>query len=258
MTERKKEQFYTIALVTMMVFTTVLFIVGLWYWFITKIEYSHSDSDTVYKKPVLYLYPEYNNTNVDVSLYLSGLDSDIFAYPDFESGTSWIVTVNRDGTLTSNYEWNEETREYDVRKSARYLFWEAQMDAVEIFGWNYCIKSEDVVTFLDEKLTELGLNDIEKTDFITYWAPILMQNEYNLITFNSDYVGRVNYDFTIYDKTDTGEYRTRTKADTFIRVFMVYQSTDSYVKCHGGARRTPQKRVGFTAVEWGGCEYPKG
>lgn len=38
MTERKKEQVYTIALVTTMVLTTVLFIVGLWYWFITNVH----------------------------------------------------------------------------------------------------------------------------------------------------------------------------------------------------------------------------
>lgn len=38
MTERKKEQFCTITLITMMVLTTVLFIVGLWYWFITNVH----------------------------------------------------------------------------------------------------------------------------------------------------------------------------------------------------------------------------
>lgn len=217
-----------------------------------------SENTTTYKKPVLYLYPEYDDTNVDVSLYLNGFDGDVFAYPDFESDTSWTVTVNKDGSLTSNYEWNEETRTFDVHKGARYLFWEAQMDSVSVFNWNYCVKAEDTVAFLDKRLTELGLNDTEKTDFITYWAPVLMQNKYNLITFNSDYTDKVHYDFTVYDKTDTGEYRTRTKADTFIRVFMVYQGTDTYTRCGGSVRRNVPKRTGFTAVEWGGCEYPKG
>jgi len=38
------------------------------------------------------------------------------------------------------------------------------------------VTEENAEKFLEEKLDILGLNEKEKTDFITYWLPVLLRN----------------------------------------------------------------------------------
>lgn len=42
----------------------------------------------------------------------------------------------------------------------------------------FVVAREDAVSFLEGKLAQLGLNDREAADFITYWAPRIRAHEH--------------------------------------------------------------------------------
>ena len=77
----------------------------------------------------------------------------------------WTVTAQPDGTLT-----DEEGRSY------RYLFWEGVADVDWKQDSGFLVKAEDAREFLEQSLTQLGLNELEQNDFITYWLPKLEKN----------------------------------------------------------------------------------
>ena len=47
----------------------------------------------------------------------------------------------------------------------------------------FVVKKEDTVEFLQEKLTHLGLTPREYNEFIVYRRPLMMKNEWNVISF---------------------------------------------------------------------------
>ncbi|MBQ3491345.1 MAG: hypothetical protein IJA74_02195 [Oscillospiraceae bacterium] len=67
------------------------------------------------------------------------------------------------------------------------------------------------------------------------------QNPYNIISFQAEAY------------TQAAELQIDPAPDTLIRVFMVWQKTESYVNLEPQDLTAPQ-RTGFTVVEWGGTE----
>ena len=74
-----------------------------------------------------------------------------------------------------------------------------------------------------------------------YWLPLMEQNPYNIISFQTD----------IY--TDAAQLTVSPTPDTLVRVFMAWKETDSFVEIPKQEISTPI-RTGFTVVEWGGTE----
>ena len=105
----------------------------------------------------------------------------------------------------------------------------------------FCVKGKDTAKFLEDALRRLGLNRKEANEFIVYWLPLMQDNPYNIISFQTD----------IY--TDAANLNINPSPDTLIRVFMTYQSTDKYVDLPEQQLSAPE-RNGFTVVEWGGTE----
>lgn len=176
-------------------------------------------------KPVLYLYPE-KETEVSVKLTLDGELT--CTYPAYNDG--WTVTAFPDSTLI-----DAKGQRYN------YLYWEGQTNAKWDMTEGFCVKGADTAAFLEEALEKLGLNRREANEFIVYWLPLMEQNPYNIISFQGD----------VY--TNAAQLQVNPAPDTLIRVFMVWQGTESYVNL------SPQKldapvRTGFTVVEWGGAE----
>ncbi|MDD5924104.1 MAG: hypothetical protein PUC88_04870 [Clostridia bacterium] len=176
-------------------------------------------------KPVIYLYPK-KETDVSVKLDIDGKLT--CTYPSYKNG--WSVTASSDGTLTDN---NGQTYNY--------LYWEGETNAQYDFSRGFCIKGEDTAKFLEDALQKLGLNRKEANEFIVYWLPIMEQNPYNVISFQTD-----RY-------TDSARLEVNPTPDTLIRVFMAWQKSDSYVKIPEQTLSAPE-RNGFTVVEWGGSE----
>lgn len=195
----------------------------------TDIEVStlQLDPNTAYK-PVIYLYPE-EETEVSVKLDLNGKLT--CTYPEYKDG--WKVTAAPDGTLT-----DANGQIYN------YLYWEGETYTNYYLSKGFCVKGEDTAKFLEDALEKLDLNRKEANEFIVYWLPLMQDNPYNIISFQTD----------IY--TDAAKLNINPSPDTLIRVFMTWQSSDSYVDLPEQQLSAPE-RNGFTVVEWGGTEITK-
>ncbi|MGN0402885.1 MAG: hypothetical protein ACI4HQ_11615 [Acetatifactor sp.] len=178
-------------------------------------------------KPVIYLYPE-EDTEVSVSLEMKDAILKC-TYPEYKNG--WKVIAKPDGTLFA------EGREYN------YLFWEAEALFPFTLKSGTCVAGKDTCKFLEERLAQLGLNDKEQEDFITYWLPKMQAHPYNMISFQTD------------EYAEHFRLEVTPKPDTIIRVFMTYKASEVYVDMKPEEIATPV-RTGFTVVEWGGCEIP--
>lgn len=177
-------------------------------------------------KPVIYLYPE-KTTEVNVGLDLDG--QLVCSYPDY--GEGWKVIAKPDGTLYDMHSGNEYY----------YLFWEAELNAEWDMSKGFVVKGSDTADFLREKLAYIGLTPKEYNEFIVYWLPLMQNNKYNLISF----------------QTDTYENATKLeitpKPDSILRVFMAYKPLDEYEEIPQQELSTFERK-GFTVVEWGGTE----
>ena len=177
------------------------------------------------EKPVIYLYP---TENMDVTVKLD-INGDLTCtYPAYNDG--WMVTASPDGTLT-----DENGREYYC------LYWEGETHSQYDFSRGFCVKGEDTAAFLEDALAKLGLNRREANEFIVFWLPLMQENPYNIISFQTD----------VY--TESAKLTVTPTPDTVIRVFMAYKSADNYVEIEAQELTAPA-REGFTVIEWGGTE----
>lgn len=199
--------------------------------------YMYQDQDNqIKRKPVIYLYSE---NDLTASIRLDPKGEFTFTYPEYNAG--WNVRVNKSGGIT----------DLTTNKNYPYLFWEAksknlfyQMKQNTLEG--FIINTDSTIHFLEDKLTALGLNATEQTDFITFWGPILQKEQFALIQFLVDDV----YQSTI------AELQITPRPDVMRRVYILCSPLkDSAV----GMKVVPQEfksfeRFGFTVVEWGGSE----
>lgn len=176
-------------------------------------------------KPVIYLYPE-SKTDVTVKLDYAGELT--CTYPEYQDG--WKVTASPDGTLT-----DADGQTYN------YLYWEGENSVSYDFSSGYCVAGSDTVSFLEDALQQLGLTRQEANEFIVYWLPLMKENPYNLITFQSD----------VY--TQAAQLSVDPAPDTVIRVFMAWKPLKDAVEIPAQDLTAPG-RTGFTVVEWGGSQ----
>ncbi len=177
-------------------------------------------------KPVIYLYPE-KEQSVRVNLDFDGVLT--YTYPALGSG--WNVIAKPDGSLINKADGN----------LYRYLFWEGVANYPWSIEKGFVVAGKDSEKFLVEALTKMGLNSYEIADFVTYWVPKMIENEYNLISFSGDEYAKV------------AKLTVNPKPDTVIRIHMVWKALDNPVDIEPQQLPT-YKRSGFTLVEWGGTE----
>ena len=186
-------------------------------------------------KPVIYLYPE-QETKVNVQLTFNGTLTS--TYPTLPP-EGWTVTAQPDGTLT-----DEEGRSY------RYLFWEGVADVDWKQDSGFLVKAEDAREFLEESLTQLGLNELEQNDFITYWLPKLEKNGESFVTFAAE------------QYTDNAVLTVTPQPDSVLRVQMLISKVDDSNRA--AFQKLPEQelprfeREGFVLVEWGGTDLGTG
>ena len=174
-------------------------------------------------KPIIYLYPK---EDMYVNISLSNPEKLMTSYPRYNDG--WLVYAYTDGRLISN------NREYYG------LYWEANNHFNKIENDGFVVRGEDTLSFLEEKLKLLGLNDREANEFIIYWLPKLENNTYNYIRFET--IDEINS----YMGLDINPV-----PDSLIRIMMDYKPLSSKIDVLEQEIVTPT-REGFTVVEWGG------
>lgn len=191
-------------------------------------------------------------------LYLAANDMDakpiIYFYPETPTVCSAKVTLN--GELTCTYPehgaegWKDFTAYPDSTlifpdgKEYYALYWEGRQSADWDFSTGFCVRGEDTAEFLEWALEKQGLTRREANEFIVYWLPLMQENPYNVISFQT----------TAY--TDGASLDITPTPDCLLRVFMAYYPTDAEVEIE------PQTfagftRQGFTVVEWGGSRVTK-
>ena len=195
----------------------------------------------VAEKPVIYIY-DGKNEGTDyqykedaaktVTLRLNGgkIGS---TYPKIDSSANgWSFTAYKDGTLV-----DKEGKAYD------YIFWDGEMTDVAGIDVSkgFSVKGSETVEFLENKLPELGLNQHEINDFITYWLPRMEKNPWNTFCFQTK------------TYTDWADLKVSPEPDTVIRVFVAWYPTEEEEKIEPQKFASPQ-RGEYTVAEWGGVE----
>ena len=185
---------------------------------VTEVE---DDYFAVSAKPVIYLYPE-QKMHVSVTLDYDGTLT--CNYPEYHNG--WNVTACPDGTLTDR-----------KGQSYNYLYWEGLTKMSYDFSEGFCVSGSETAEFLDKALSELGLTRKEANELIVFWLPLMKENPYNIISFQTD------------KYTDHARLTITPEPDTVIRVFMAYQPSKKKIAMKPQLLTSPE-RTGFTAVEW--------
>lgn len=178
-------------------------------------------------KPVLYLYPK-KTTKVTVT----------FEHPEFLETTypkyngKWEVKAHSNGDL------------YDNNGAYYYaLYWdEKQVHSVD-FSTGYYVDKDNAISFLEQKLSYIGLSRREANEFIMYWLPILEKNEKSLVYFE------LTEERESYNKLNISP-----KPDSMLRLVIHIKKVDKKVDIPK-QNLTKFQRKGFVAVEWGGTIY---
>ena len=178
-------------------------------------------------KPVIYLYPE---ETMDISVQLKIKNSKFTTiYPKFNKKNTWNVKAKPNGDILIK------------DKTYPYLFWEADSYAPQETNEGFIVSEENAEKFLEEKLDILGLNEKEKTDFITYWLPVLLRNKLSICSFQSKKF------------FDNFELNITPKPDSMIRVFLTIKKLERPINIREQKLESVERK-GFTVVEWGGSD----
>ncbi len=177
-------------------------------------------------KPLIYLYPEAES---EVNVKLGHPEKLSYSYPKYENG--WIVNTKPNGDLTYN------------NRSYYGLYWEGKNAPTFNTNEGFVVNGRDTITFLEEKLAILGLNEREANEFIIYWLPKLENNPYNYIVFAS-----------MEMQNEYMPLEISPKPNTLIRVLMGFKKLDKQIEIKEQVLAPTPIRTGFTAVEWGGTE----
>ena len=195
----------------------------------TLYDYNIQKESTIHmvlKKPVIYVYPE-KPMEVSVSINITKGKFSV-VYPKFNEGNnSWKIKANPNGDIEIN------NRKYP------YLFYECDSYFNQETNEGFIVDENNAETFLEEKLKFLGLNDKEKTDFITFWLPVLLKNKLSLCSFQSK-------EFFEHIPMNVSP-----KPDTLIRIFLTIKKIDAPIEVKE-QKLERHERKGFTVVEWGG------
>lgn len=191
-------------------------------------QYNLADcDDLIAYKPILYLYPE-KGTNVSVKL--QNEDKLLTTYPQYKNG--WNVFAKANGDL------------YDENGKYYYaLYWDELNPNSVDFQTGFYVTKEKAISFLEEKLSIIGLNDRERNEFIMYWLPKLEENGKSLVYFE------LTEERELYNKLMISP-----KPDSLLRINMHIKKVEQEVFIKEQIL-SHFDRVGFVAVEWGGTIY---
>lgn len=178
-------------------------------------------------KPMLYLYPQ---QTMNVRVVMKFPNRITVDYPEYGKD-GWDVLAQTNGTLTDS-------------KGINYygLYWDETQAKQVNFAEGFYVTAGDAVTFLEEKLKQIGLNDRERNEFIVFWLPILERNGKSLIYF--ELTDELQADNTL---------TVSPKPDSLLRVRMHVKKVNAQVAV--AEQTLPHfDRKGFVVVEWGGVD----
>lgn len=183
------------------------------------------DTRTYVLKPVIYTY----GNETPCTLSVNPVGTFTFTYPEYKE--NWTGIAHLDGSFTHN------------GTAYPYLFWESEQNYVFQSSTNgFRVKKDNITAFLEQKLQELGFTSKEKTDFITFWGPKLVQEDEVFIQFElGDMCNR--YASLNCVPTPDAVNRMYISFAPWREEFTQYLKNETF---------KPYSRDGFTLLEWGG------
>jgi len=172
------------------------------------------------KKPAVYLYPA-ENMNVSVKVEVNGKLT--LTEPPYENG--WNVSATPEGLIDNKYD---------------YLFYEANLNKIELPEEGWIVEFKNLEKWLDEYLPQLGLNTKEKDQFKEYWLKNLRKSKY--------------YEIKLLDKKfleDNMKLIISPEPQSVLRLNFYFKPVSEDRKITHPVI-TKFDRDGFTVVEWGG------
>lgn len=184
-------------------------------------------------KPIIYLYP---TSPTEVAVTLSHPANLTVDYPAY--GDGWNVLAQPDGDLV----------DLASGRDLYALYYESRNQVpATMQADGFVVPGDQTATFLEDTLGGLGLTPRESEEFIVYWLPILQQNPWNYIRFQTPAEMDANQALTVSPVPDTT-----------IRVMMTYKPLDAPVQVAPQALPPAPERTGFVVVEWGGTPIVSG
>ena len=178
-------------------------------------------------KPIIYLYP---TTESEVNVKLWAPENLSHTYPKYN--------ISKWRNVFAKPNWN--LKDINTWRNLYALYREWKSNIKSNFNEWFIVKWKDIITFLEEKLAILWLNEHEAEEFIIYWLPQMENNKYNLIRFE-----------TIEEQNKNMPLNITPTPDTVIRVMMDWQAIDEAIEIPEQKLITPERNW-FTVVEWWG------
>lgn len=174
-------------------------------------------------KPAIYLYPK-KDTHVNVTIDPQGeiIKTDNL-YKVGQKG--WSVDVKKDGL---------------IENSLPYLYYEVNLDMNQPTK-GFVIPFENLFIFSRNYVKNLGLNDKEADEFISFWKEKLTFAPYYFIS---------NLDRSTIDQIYP--LKIDPTPDVLLRVELYFKPLKEKISVDKPSLPKVEQRKGFTAVEWGG------
>lgn len=192
-----------------------------------EINYIDDSIPDTIDKPMIYIYP---TNDIDLKIKLINDDKLTHTYPKYVN--EWNVHVTKDSTIF----------DYKTKRNYYALYWEGIDNTSIDMNEGSVVKGEQTATFLENKLSYLGLNDKEINEFVVYWLNKMENNNYNFIRFR-----------TLKEINEYMPLEFSQKPDTLIRVIMDFKPLNEKINVKEQILEKVERK-GFTIVEWGGRE----
>lgn len=173
-------------------------------------------------KPNIYMYPtEKMQLSVNISFPLGG--SMLTSIPKYNSG--WNISVEPSGKIDNEY---------------TYLFYESSQPSVWQTKAGWQVPKTELTQFFTTNMTSYSFNTQEITDFIDYWIPRLVDNEY----------------YTIYPQTKSTidsaiQLEFSEQPENILRLLYVIKGQNQLQDTIEEPTIEGFTRKGYTVTEWG-------
>lgn len=207
-------------------------------------------------KPVIYLYP---TQPTDVSIQFQVPVQFTIDIPKYAG--SWQVRAYPNGSLVNLKPQFTDCQQLNIKQGGSeyakqacqnntypYLYWAGNVISrnypIMTSGW--IVEQKELSNFLNEKLAEVGLNDKERNDFMSYWLADMLEK-------NAPYY-RVSF-LQTNDLNSLFPMIVKPNPDTIFRLFLDYSVlTEKPEQLPQPQNLSKLVRNGFTLVEWGGLK----
>ncbi len=178
-------------------------------------------------KPAIYLYPP---ASADIRVQVSPKGFLTASKPHYEEG-GWKIQADPTGIITAD------------GKTFPYLYYESRIEdsAIQIPKSGYIVDYNELETFFDQNLRQLGLQSHEIADFKKYWLPILPKT-------NAYFIGILTHE----QIENIEPLNVSPQPDTTIRMRYYFKPLANKISVEEPILPRVPERRGFTLVEWGG------